>query len=112
MGASTFEVAMYAVVQTGGKQYKVAEGEKLLVEKLEGAVGTAVVLDQVLAVGGEGDFKVGSPLVSNAKVEAQIAEQVLGDKIIVLKKKRRKGYRKKQGHRQHYTVLKIGKIVG
>lgn len=102
---------MYAVVQTGGKQYKVAEGEKLLVEKLEGKIGAAVSLDQVLAIGGEGDLKVGTPLLTNAKVEAQIAEQVLGDKIVVLKKKRRKGYRKKQGHRQHYTVLKIEKII-
>lgn len=101
---------MYAVVQTGGKQYKVSEGLKLSVEKLKGDVGAKIILDQVLAIGGDGGLKVGAPLLANAKVEAEILKQGLGDKIIVLKKKRRKGYRKKQGHRQAYTLLNIKKI--
>lgn len=101
---------MYAVVQTGGKQYKVSEGLKLSVEKLEGDVGAKIILDQVLAVGGDGGLKIGAPLLANAKVEAEILEQGRGDKVTVLKKKRRKGYRKKQGHRQAYTLLNIKKI--
>ncbi|OGQ04312.1 MAG: 50S ribosomal protein L21 [Deltaproteobacteria bacterium RIFCSPLOWO2_01_44_7] len=102
---------MYAVVQTGGKQYKVAEGDKLFVEKLDQKVGAKVVLDQVLLIGGNGSLKVGSPFLNNAKIEAEVLEQDRAKKIIVLKKKRRKGYRKKQGHRQAFTVLKVKKIV-
>ena len=102
---------MYAVVETGGKQYKVAEGQKIAVEKLDGDIGAKLTFDQVLAVGGEGDLKIGQPLVAGAKVEVEITEQGRGDKIIVFKKKRRKGYHKKQGHRQSYTMLKINKIT-
>lgn len=102
---------MYAVVVAGGKQYKISEGDKLFVEKIEGKVGAKTVLDQVLAIGGNGELKVGNPFLQGAKVEAEITEQGRDKKIIILKKKRRKGYRKKQGHRQHFTVLKIGKIV-
>lgn len=101
---------MYAVIQTGGKQYKVVEGAKLSVEKLEGDVGAEIILDQVLAISGDDGLKVGAPILTDAKVEAEIAAQTRGDKILVLKKKRRKGYRKKQGHRQAYTLLTIKKI--
>lgn len=102
---------MYAIVQTGGKQYKVSEGDKLFVEKIEGTVGTKTVLEQVLLIGGNGELKVGNPFLEKAKVEAEILEQGKDKKILVLKKKRRKGYRKKQGHRQFFTVLKVNKIV-
>ena len=102
---------MYAIIATGGKQYKVSEGEKVLVEKLEGAANSKMTLNEVLMIGGNGALKIGAPLLTGAKVEAEILEQGRGDKIIILKKKRRKGYRKKQGHRQAYTLLKINKIV-
>lgn len=97
---------MYAVVKTGGKQYKVAQGDQLAVEKLEGNVGDKVTLDQVLALGGK-DAKIGAPLVSGAKVSAEIVAQEKGDKVIVFKKKRRHNYRRKLGHRQMLTTLKI-----
>ena len=102
---------MYAVVQTGGKQYKVAEGDRLLVEKLKGEIGAKATLDQVLLLGGNGELKVGNPFLSGVKIEAEIAEQGKAKKLLVLKKKRRKGYRKKQGHRQLFTTLKINKII-
>lgn len=102
---------MYAIVQTGGKQYKIAEGTKLVVEKLEGEVGSKKTLSEVLAIGGNGELKVGTPWLEGAKVETEILEQGRGDKIIVFKRKKRKGYRKKQGHRQAYTLLKINKIM-
>lgn len=102
---------MYAVVQTGGKQYKVKEGEKFVVEKLDGKIGSKKTLSEVLAVGGKIDIQVGQPLLKGAKIETVVTEQIKGDKILVFKKKRRKGYRKKQGHRQAYTILKVQKIV-
>ncbi|MDO8527506.1 MAG: 50S ribosomal protein L21 [Deltaproteobacteria bacterium] len=102
---------MYAVVAAGGKQYKIVEGDKLFVEKIEGEAGTKTVLDQVLLIGGKGDIQVGSPFLSGVKIEAEIVEQGKAKKILIVKKKRRKGYRKKQGHRQLFTVLKINKIV-
>ena len=101
---------MYAVIQTGGKQYKVTEGECLKVEKLAGDAGAAVVLDQVLFVGGNGQPKVGKPLISGANVETKIVRQARDRKVLVYKKKRRKGYEKKVGHRQPYTELKVTKI--
>ena len=101
---------MYAVIKTGGKQYKVTEGENLKVEKLAGDPGSAVLLDQVLFVGGGSAPKIGTPLVDGAKVEAEVVRQDRDRKITVYKKKRRKGYEKKVGHRQHYTELKINKI--
>lgn len=104
-------VNMYAIIQSGGKQYKITEGAKVVVAKLDGKVGAKKTLSDVLAIGGNEDFKLGAPLLNGAKVEAEILEQGRGDKIVVLKKKRRKGYRKKQGHRQDYTLLKINKIV-
>lgn len=100
---------MYAIIQTGGKQYKVAEGDRLRVEKLPEDVGATVKLDQVLFIAGN-DRKIGTPVISGAEVAAEVIAQDRDKKIIVFKKKRRKGYKKKQGHRQSYTELKITKI--
>ena len=100
---------MYAVIKTGGKQYKVSAGDLLKVEKLAGAVGETIELDEVLMVGGE-EVKIGTPLLPNAKVTAQIVEQGKDKKILVFKSKRRKNYRKKYGHRQPLTRLKITNI--
>ena len=100
---------MYAVIATGGKQYKVSEGDTVRVEKLEGEVGSKVEISEVLMVGGD-DLKIGAPHVEKAKVTGLIVEQGKAKKILVFKKKRRKGYRKMQGHRQQYTALKIEKI--
>lgn len=103
------ETHMYAVIKTGGKQYKVAEGEFLKVEKLEGEVGDSIEFAEVLMVGGEKTV-VGAPLVSGALVTAKIAAQGKDKKVLVFKSKRRKDSRKLRGHRQHRTVLKIEKI--
>jgi large subunit ribosomal protein L21 len=103
------EQAMYAVIKTGGKQYKVSAGDLLKIEKLEGAVGDTIELDEVLMVGGE-EVKIGTPLLPNAKVTAVIVEQGKDKKILVFKSKRRKNYRKKYGHRQPLTRLKIMNI--
>ena len=100
---------MYAVIKTGGKQYKVSAGDLLKVEKLAGAVGDTIELDEVLMVGGE-EVKIGTPLLPNAKVTATIVEQGKDKKILVFKSKRRKNYRKKYGHRQPLTRLKITNI--
>jgi large subunit ribosomal protein L21 len=104
---------MYAVIKTGGKQYKVEKGDKLRVEKLAGSVGDAVTFDQVLLVtGGEGEaLKLGKPILAGAKVEAKIVDQGLGKKLIVFKFRRRKNYRRKNGHRQPFTALEITNIV-
>jgi large subunit ribosomal protein L21 len=101
---------MYAIVRTGGKQYQVACGDQLRVEKLEGSVGDSVDLNDVLMVVDGEDVKIGQPALANAKVTAKIAEQGRAKKILVFKKKRRKGYRLKKGHRQSYTALKIEEI--
>ena len=101
---------MYAIIVTGGKQYRVSPGDVLRVERLPGERGGEVVLDQVLMVGGE-EVRVGQPLVANASVKGQIVRQGQGKKILVYKKKRRKGYRRKQGHRQLYTALQIQEIL-
>jgi large subunit ribosomal protein L21 len=101
---------MYAVIKTGGKQYRVAEGDQLRVEKLAGAVGDGITFDKVLLVGGE-SLKVGKPLVAGAKVEAKIVRQGLGPKVLIFKMRRRKNYRRKTGHRQPFTALEITKIV-
>lgn len=102
---------MYAVIKTGGKQYKVAEGDVLRVEKLNGAEGDAIELDQVLLIDDGADVKVGAPTVPGAKVSATIKSQGRGDKIRVIKFKRRKDYLRTQGHRQWYTELTIGAIA-
>jgi len=101
---------MYAVVRTGGKQLRVAPGDRVRVEKLDGEVGASVELEDVLLVGGEGEVKVGKPLVSGAKVSATITSHGRHPKITVFKMKRRTGYRRKQGHRQDYTELLVDSI--
>ncbi len=97
---------MYAVIRTGGKQYRVAQGDTLRVEKLAGDVGASITFEEVLMLGGE-KVAVGKPLVAGAKVEAQITAQDRAKKIIVFKMRRRKNYRRKNGHRQPYTEVKI-----
>jgi large subunit ribosomal protein L21 len=101
---------MYAVIETGGKQYRVNEGDVIKVEKLPEDVGAKVSFDRILLVGEGEDVKVGTPVVSGAKVTGEVVEQDRGKKIIVFKMKRRKNYRRKQGHRQDYTGVLISKI--
>lgn len=103
---------MYAVIKSGGKQYKVAQGEIHRLEKLPGNVGDAVTLSEVLIIGEGDSVKVGTPTVVGASVSAEIVEQDRGKKIVVGKKKRRKGYSKFRGHRQYYTAVKITVIQG
>jgi large subunit ribosomal protein L21 len=102
---------MYAVIRTGGKQYKVAENDVILVEKLDGEAGASIQLDDVLMVGDEDKTTVGTPTVEGASVAATVVEQGRGDKILVFKKKRRKNYRRTMGHRQDLTVLRITDIL-
>ena len=101
---------MYAVIKTGGKQYRIAPGQTFRVEKVEGQVGDMVTLDNVLLVADGDQIKVGKPLLEGVEVTTQIVEQDRGKKIVVFKKKRRKGYRRTQGHRQYYTALKVQEI--
>ena len=100
----------YAVIRTGGKQYRVSEGDVVKIEKLEGDVGAAVILADVLFIGDNGEVKIGAPLVANAKVTGEIVGQVRAKKVRVFKKKRRKSYSRQQGHRQYQTALKITTI--
>jgi large subunit ribosomal protein L21 len=104
---------MYAVIKTGGKQYRVGNGDVIKVERLDGEVGQKIAFDQVLMVGGDGDggVQIGSPLVAGAQVTAEVLEQARAPKVIVFKKKRRKNYRRKRGHRQLQTVLRIQEIA-
>ena len=102
---------MYAIVRTGGKQYRVKPGETLQVEKLNAQVGSEVVLDQVLLVSDGERVQVGRPLVEGVQVKAEVLRHGRGPKLIVFKKKRRKNYRRKAGHRQWFTELKIQDIV-
>lgn len=101
---------MYAIVETGGKQYRVKSGDTVRVEKLEGEIGSEITLDKVLLAGQGDEVKTGAPYVEGAAVTAKIVEQYRTRKIVVFKFKRRKGYRLKHGHRQHYTALRIGEI--
>ena len=103
---------MYAVIKTGGKQYKVAAGEKIKVEQIAADVGQEIVIDQVLAVGNGADIQVGTPLVLGASVTVTVVSHGRGDKIRIFKMRRRKHYQKRQGHRQNYTELLIGAISG
>ena len=100
---------MYAIIETGGKQYRVQQGDVIYVEKLDKEADAAVEFDALL-IGDEGSVKVGKPVVEGAKVTAKVAGQVKGEKIIVFKYKSKKNYRRKQGHRQPYTKVTIGKI--
>ena len=103
---------MYAIIETGGKQYKVSEGDFVFVEKLDVEAGSTVTIDKVLVVANGDDVKVGAPLVEGATVEAVAVKNGKEKKIIVYKYKAKKGYHKKQGHRQPYTKLEIKKING
>ena len=103
---------MYAVVKTGGKQYKVAPSEKLKVEQIPADVGAEVILDQVLLVGEGETVRLGQPTLAGATVKATVVAQGRGEKIRIFKMRRRKHYQKHQGHRQNYTELKIDAIVG
>jgi large subunit ribosomal protein L21 len=105
-------VPMYAVVKTGGKQYKVAPGEKLKVELIPADVGAQIVLDQVLLVGDGSNVRLGQPIVTGATVNATVLAHGRGDKVKIFKMRRRKHYQKHQGHRQGFTELKIDDIVG
>ena len=101
---------MYAVIRTGGKQYRVQEGATIRVEKIDGDAGKALQFDDVLLVGQGEAVKVGTPTVAGAKVAGEIVAQEKGEKLVVFKFRRRKGYRKKTGHRQPYTAVKITAI--
>ena len=101
---------MYAVVKTGGKQYRVSAGEKLRIESIPAEVGQEIVLDQVLVVADGDQLKMGTPLVAGATVKAKVLKQGRGDKVLIFKMRRRKHYRRSQGHRQNYTEIQIGAI--
>jgi large subunit ribosomal protein L21 len=101
---------MYAVIKTGGKQYKVEEGDRVQIEKLEAASGDTVTFDNVLFIGDDEEYKLGTPNLDGVTVDGKVVRQLRGKKIIVFKMKRRKGYRKKQGHRQNLTEVFITKI--
>ncbi|HEY6241963.1 MAG TPA: 50S ribosomal protein L21 [Burkholderiales bacterium] len=103
---------MYAVVRTGGKQYRVSSGEKLRIEKLTGAVGTELVLDEVLLVGDGQALKVGTPVLKGASVTAKILAHGLGEKVMIFKMRRRKNSRRLRGHRQAYTEIEVTGIAG
>jgi len=102
---------MYAVLETGGKQYRVSAGDTLEVERIPAEAGQSVRLDRILLVNNDGKVSVGSPLVSGAAVTADVVEHIRGEKKVIWKMRRRKGYHKKQGHRQELTVLKIKEIT-
>ncbi len=102
---------MYAVIKTGGKQYKVAAGEKLKIEQIPADVGQEITLDQVLAVGQGDQIKFGQPLVSGAAVKLTVLAQGRHDKVTIFKMRRRKHYQKHQGHRQNYTEVLVGEII-
>jgi len=101
---------MYAVIKTGGKQYKVAVGEKLKIEQIPAEVGTVVTLDQVFALGSGGSIALGNPLVAGASVHATVLAHGRHDKLTIFKMRRRKHYQKRQGHRQNYTQIQISHI--
>ena len=103
---------MYAVFRTGGKQYRARQGERVRIERLEAAVGDAVAFEEVLLVGEGAKVKVGAPLVSGGKVDAKVVSQGRDDKIIIIKFRRRKHYKRVQGHRQAFTEVEITGISG
>ena len=101
---------MYAIIETGGKQYKVQEGDVVLVEKLGLAAGETVNFDNVLVVANDNDLSVGTPFLENASVSASVLDESKGKKLVIYKYKAKKTYHKKRGHRQYYTKVKIEKI--
>lgn len=106
------ELRPYAVIETGGKQYRVSEGDYLNVERLHVEAGTEITIDRVLMLGGDGSTRIGTPVVDGATVTASVDAHLRGEKIIVFKYKKRKNYRRKQGHRQELTKLTITGITG
>jgi large subunit ribosomal protein L21 len=102
---------MYAVIKTGGKQYRIASGEKLKIEQIPADIGQEITLDQVLSVGEGDQLKIGTPLVVGAVVKATVLAQGRHDKVKIFKMRRRKHYQKRQGHRQNYTEILIGEIT-
>jgi large subunit ribosomal protein L21 len=103
---------MYAIVEIAGQQFKVEKDKKLFVHQLEAEVGTSVDFEKVLLVDNDGTIAVGTPTVKGAKVTATVLEHLKGDKVMVFKKKRRKGYQKENGHRQRFTQIQVETIVG
>jgi large subunit ribosomal protein L21 len=103
---------MYAVIQTGGKQYRVANGDVITVEKLQGDAGSTLSIAPVLMVNDGKATQIGAPVIDGASVTAEVVEQTRGDKIVVFKKKRRQGYRRTMGHRQELTVLRVLDVTG
>lgn len=103
---------MYAIIQTGGKQYRVEKGTRLQIEKLPQAEGEAVELSEVLVLGGDSSPKIGQPFVAGSKVSAKIVKHLRGPKVLVFKKRSKKGYKKMQGHRQFLTEIEINDIQG
>ena len=101
---------MYAVIKTGGKQYKVIAGEKIKIEQIAADVGQEITIDQVLAIGAGADLTVGTPLVTGASVLATVVAHGRHDKVRIFKMRRRKHYQKRQGHRQNYTEIQIGAV--
>lgn len=102
----------YAVIETGGKQYRVGEGQIIDIERLEGEAGQKITLDRVLALSDGNQLQIGAPALDGAAISAEIIEQFRGDKVVSFKKKRRKGYKKKIGHRQHLTRIKVLALSG
>jgi large subunit ribosomal protein L21 len=102
---------MYAVIKSGGKQYRVAPGQTIRLEKVAGELGAKIELGEVLLVENDGNVQIGSPLVANAKIQATVVENDRAKKILVFKKKRKKQYRRTQGHRQDYTAIRIDNII-
>jgi large subunit ribosomal protein L21 len=102
---------MYAVIKSGGKQYRVAPGQTIRLEKVAGEVGAKIELGNILLVENDGNVQVGSPLIANAKIEATVIEHDRAKKILIFKKKRKKQYRRTQGHRQDYTAVRIDNII-
>ena len=100
---------MYAIIATGGKQYRVSEGDVIYIEKIDAQVDSTVSFD-VLLMGNDGDVKIGTPVVEGVKVEGKVVGQIRGEKIVVYKYKSKKNYRRKQGHRQPYTKVEITKL--
>lgn len=103
---------MYAIVEIAGQQFKVEEGKDYFVHRLQDEIGAKVEFERVLLTDNDGTIAVGTPVVAGAKITATVIEHLKGDKVIVFKKKRRKGYRVKNGHRQYFTKIKIEKIAG
>lgn len=103
---------MYAIVEIAGQQFKVEAEKKLFVHRLEASEGDVVDFDKVLLVDNDGKVSIGTPVIKGAKVSARVLEHLKGDKVLVFKKKRRKGYKKLNGHRQHFTKIQIENIVG